>query len=173
MATFSKDKQELVSAEELRKHLNYDPITGRFTWATRRSMAVKIGQEAGYVMNKGYRMILFGARGYMAHRLAWLYHYGAWPTDQLDHINGDKDDNRIENLRVANDSQNQANVGLSRRNKSGVKGVSWNARRKKWTAEIRVNTKGKHLGYFDRIEDAACAYAAAAERFRGEFARTR
>ena len=96
---------------------------------------------------------------------------GAWPKDQIDHVNGDRSDNRFCNLREATNSQNQANRRCEATSTSGVKGVSWDRRCRRWQAQISINGKPKHLGGFTSKEEAARAYAAAAIALRGEFAR--
>ena len=93
----------------------------------------------------------------MAHRLAWFYVYGAWPNGDLDHINGDKLDNRIANLREATRKQNMQNVRQHKHNTSGVKGVAWHSQRNKWRAYIFVDYRQIHLGLFDTKEAAAAA----------------
>jgi hypothetical protein len=99
-----------------------------------------------------------------------MWHHGRWPTNHIDPINGIRDDNRIENLREATNAQNGANQGKPSTNTSGYKGVHWDKCNKKWVAQIRVNRKATHLGYFTNIEDAAATYQAAARQYFGEFA---
>lgn len=94
---------------------------------------------------------------YQNHRLAWALSTGTWPGDQIDHINGDPGDNRLENLRVVSNTENQKNRWRSKANTSGVNGVHWHTRDKVWTAHIRVSGKQKALGYFDTQESAAAA----------------
>lgn len=111
-----------LTAERLRELLSYDPETGIFRRvATRRQ--VKSGDIAGSDDGKGYWRIRVNGEKHRAHRLAWLYVNGAWPIDQLDHINGDKLDNRICNLREATNSENQQNRSLPKSNTSGRLGV--------------------------------------------------
>lgn len=107
----------------------------------------------------------------MAHDLVWLYVHGRWPEDQIDHINMIPDDNRLKNLREATNAQNGANRRKHRDNTSGFKGVTWSAERKKWVASIGVNNKSIALGRYAKIEDAVAAYAEAARRYHGDFAR--
>ena len=135
----------LISADELRRIFDYDPETGHFTWVVKTHPKVTIGKIAGRRDRKGYIEIKVHNRFYRAHRLAWLYVYGEWPRDQIDHINGVRDDNRISNLREATSAQNCSNKGMSKNNTSGFKGVSWYKPTSKWGARIR----DKHLGYFD------------------------
>src|SRR5690606_167269 len=107
---------------------------------------------------------------HQAHRLAFLYMTGEMPEKVVDHINGDRSDNRWENLRCANQSQNMANVGIRSANTSGTPGVVWDKERQKWRAQLRVNGKKKNLGRFDSIEDAKATVNAAARQQWGEFA---
>ncbi len=106
-----------------------------------------------------------------AHRLAWLYMTGAWPTGQIDHINGDPRDNRWLNLRQVNQSQNNANSKLSSRNTTGHKGVTFHKKAKKWMAQISYRGKPMYLGLYDTMEEAAEARRAKATHLFGEFAR--
>lgn len=160
-----------LTAECLRAALNYDPDTGEFRWRAPRK-SIRVGDLAGKIVSgTGYRSIKIDGRQYLAHRLAWLYINGVWPSEFIDHINGSKDDNRWANLREATRTQNAANQGVSRANRSGYKGVHWHINMSKWVAAIKVHGRRKHLGYFDKIEDAAHAYAVAAPKFHGKFAR--
>jgi hypothetical protein len=107
---------------------------------------------------------------YHEHRLAWFYMKGVWPKGDIDHIKGDKSDNRITNLREATTSQNKANERIRVNNTSGYKGVTWHRKRRKWEAHIGVNGKGLTLGYFDSPERAFIAYMKAAWDHFGDFA---
>jgi hypothetical protein len=164
-------KEEFLTAEALRELLAYDPETGEFVWLKSPRNSVPKGAVAGSLNGRGYTCITALGKVYRAHRLAWLHVYGSWPADDIDHINGEPTDNRIANLREATRSQNQANSRIRKDNSSGSKGVIWERRRQKWEAQIRVNGKRRHLGYFTCKEEAARAYAAAAKQAFGEFAR--
>lgn len=146
--------------KELRAKYIYDPATGRFDWR----------DEAGFVAGNGYRYLKVGAKKKLAHRMAWLYHFGAEPDGLVDHINGNRLDNRIENLRIATFSQNAANAKLHVHNTSGLKGASWMPKRGKWQATITVQNKQLNLGYYKTKEEAHDAYMRAAEKHQGEFA---
>jgi hypothetical protein len=157
-----------LSQERLRALLHYDPETGRFTWIAPSGRRVKAGSIAG-CKTCGYIAIRIDGRRYMAHRLAWLYQTGQWPTCVVDHKNGERHDNRWSNLREATPSQNRANMRKLDRNTSGHKGVT--RHRAKWAAQIHVGGKHFHLGVYVSAAEAAEAYNAAAKQFFGEFAR--
>lgn len=172
----------LLTAEYVRERLAYDPETGGFTWrqpVLLRTGGVRVpaGSRAGTYEKKGYRSIQFWIDGRRVaikeHRLAWLYVHGEWPVDQLDHINGDRADNRIANLRPATNSQNMANRKLNDNSKSGVKGVCFHRGTQRWRARLQYNGKRIHLGDFKEKEAAQIAYEAAAKRHFGEYARTK
>ncbi len=129
-----------LTAEELRELLNYDQETGIFTRKVSTSNRVKVGAVAGCSGGDGYLLIMVQSRLYQAHRLAWLHTHGVWPKGQIDHINRDRSDNRIANLRDVTQKQNLQNRSKSSTNTSGHPGVSWNKRISKWQASIKHNT---------------------------------
>ena len=166
---------ELPPIEFIRQCLSYDIETGKMYWHTRPVSMFKddsrwtaaqaaarwntryAGAEAftaydGY----GYKVGALGGRTYRAHRIAWVVCHGAWP-DHVDHINGDRADNRIENLRSVTQADNVRNASISIRNTSGRTGVSWYARLGMWRAYIATGDGVKHLGYFHTLDDAALA----------------
>lgn len=160
----------------LKECLDYDPETGVFTWREREDRSSQwngrfAGKVAGYCGAKGYWKIRINDRARNAHRLVWLYMTGQFPHDQVDHINMDRADNRWCNLREATNAENNRNRRISPTNRSGRKGVDWHRSSGKFRAQIKVDGKKIHIGIFDKIDDAASAYAAAAERYHGEFAR--
>lgn len=148
------------TADDLRKLLDYDPHTGVITRKTRWGSKGP-GSVPGGISPQGYRQIGVYGRTYPAHRLAWLLTYGVWPADDIDHINRNRDDNRITNLRLATRSENLHNTGAQPNNTSGHKGVNWHKRACKWEARICVHRKQKHLGFYANIEDAINARRAA------------
>lgn len=160
-----------ITADDLREILDYDPLSGGFTWRVSVGGVMR-GSRAGCHDGQGYIHIAIRRRKYKAHRLAWLHVHGGWPPYQIDHINGHRDDNRLSNLRLATGSQNNWNAKRRRDNTSGVKGVSWDARSGNWQAQIMINGKGKHLGFFSTKEQAASARLFAERKFHGEYART-
>ena len=149
-----------LTHEQLLEALNYSPDTGEFRWRKARS-GVNVGAIAGSSHRAGYRRIMLDRRGYSSHRLAWLYIYGTWPSDEIDHINGLRNDNRIVNLRDVSRSGNSQNQRRAHvRNKStGVLGVFID--RGKCRAKIMYNGKVHHLGNFKSVSEASAAYLAA------------
>lgn len=160
----------MIDGERLRQLLHYEPDTGVFTWRERTSNRIRIGDAAGCVRHGGYTQIRVEGKFYRAHRLAWLYVYGKWPTMMLDHIDNDPTNNRISNLRQATQSQNMANMAKRADNSSGYKGVFWKKQCSTWYAQIRVENKSITIGYCSTAEDAARAYNRAAVHHFGDFA---
>jgi hypothetical protein len=117
--------------------------------------------------------LCFKSKEVLAHRLAWYFVFGEFPEQHIDHINGDKTDNRIQNLRLANPAQNSWNMRKSVRNTSGFKGVSWDEKNRLWCAQIQTHGKNKKLGRFSTKELAHAAYIDAAKKLHGDFARCR
>ena len=151
----------MTEHEQLRKVLEYDPETGTFTWlpVSGRGMHFRKG-EAGWVHKKGYRYIRFMGRTFFAHRLAYFYMTGVWPTDQIDHINGIRDDNRWVNLREATNGQNMENIaGPHGDTQTGLLGVTF--RRGRYEVRIQKDKRRHHVGTFKTPEAADEAYRAA------------
>lgn len=171
-----------VNAEVVKDLLDYNPQTGVFTWKVRDRKYCKddrswkswnsknSGKTAGTPDAEGYRQIKIFDKFYKAHRLAWLYIYGEWPSDQIDHIDHIRDDNRIENLRDVTESQNHWNASIQTGRTSQYKGVSWHRQHNKWRVQIKSNGKPKHLGYFTIEIEAARAYDRAAVEHFGIYA---
>lgn len=171
-----KLKESALSHEYLTKVLNYEPETGIFTWKIRASHAVKPGMTAGTLNKNGYIFIKVGTYIYRAHRLAWFYVYGEWPSIdnyQIDHIDGNRANNAIKNLRLINNSKNARNHGLYKSNTSGVTGVFFDNTIKKWKAVIHCNIYNKDnkryrlklLGNFTNFKDAVKARKKAEEKY--------
>jgi HNH endonuclease/AP2 domain len=158
----------VLTLEKLRRLVSYDPDTGMF----RRNIdgnTYRIGDVAGYINKFGYRCMDVDGRPYRAHRLAWFYMTGVMPSEYVDHINGQKADNRFCNLRLATNSQNQANRPAPKNNTSGIKGVRFEPARNKWRAVLWVQGKVIVLGRFDTKDAAAAAYETAARNAFGEY----
>ena len=152
-----------LTAARVRELLSYEPETGVFRWVAHRCNLVE-QQVAGHVTKYGYRLIGVDLKTNMAHRLAWLYVSGSWPDDEVDHINGDRDDNRIANLREASRSENQQNLARRANNTSGFPGVCWSNQASKWQAGIKVHGRLIGLGQFASAAAAGAAYLAAKAR---------
>ena len=146
----------MLTQEEVKNLLSYDENTGVFTWRKQKG-PVRAGSVAGYVNKKGYMVVGIDGKSHRAHRLAWLYCYGELPSDDIDHINHDKLDNRISNLRVVTNSENHRNVKISSLNTSGYTGVSFCKNKGKWTVRISDGVKYLNLGYFTDKSDAVKA----------------
>jgi len=161
----------LPPLEELKEFLDYNPDTGIFTWIKKPCRKINVGQQAGTINNNGYIQITFRGFLYLAHRLAYYMYHGVDPLENLvDHEYGDRTNNKIKHLRLANNSQNSANhIKLRSDNTSGVIGVCWCKTRKKWVAFIKVNYKRKQLGYFINKEDAIKARREAEIKYFGDF----
>lgn len=143
----------MLTQEQVRSQLSYNPVTGEFT-------RIKTGKPAGGAHWTGYRYIgVLGAR-HLAHKLAWLYvhgHYPQYPQEQIDHINRDRSDNRIENLRLVKQGENDKNRSRYKNAKGPLTGVNWDSERKKWRADICSGDKRYNLGRYDSLFEAAAA----------------
>jgi hypothetical protein len=149
-----------LTQERLKSLLNYNPETGEFTrLVSRRSY--QAGEIAGCLKRdrseKVYIIIKIDGKNYRAHRLVWLYSYGKWPKNDIDHIDQDSTNNRLINLRDVSHAENGKNRKMSKRNNSGVTGVCFHNKAQKWMARIKVNGKGIYLGYFELKDDAITA----------------
>jgi hypothetical protein len=167
-----------LDAAELRRLLSYDPETGVFTWrvdvkAGKGMVCVKAGSVAGCFEPRGYHRISVKRTLHQGHRLAWIYMTGEWPKNLIDHINGNKSDNRFSNLREATNAENLSNRLADKTNSTGFKGVYPNKHRPGYSATITTNGKKHYLGYFQTPEEAHAAYCRAAIQLHGQFARTK
>ena len=146
-----------ISQTELKRFLSYDPKTGMFT---RRigSGTARIGDEAGCIRSDGYRIISVGGISYLAHRLAWLHVYGSMPKNDTDHIDRNRGNNAIDNLRDISHSANLHNSKRYKNNKSGLRGACWIEGRKMWLSSITSSGRNVFIGYFGSKREAAEAY---------------
>lgn len=163
----------MITQARLKELLYYDYETGIFIWLVSKAIRIKIGSIAGALRKDGYLNIEIDYKGYLAHRLAWLYMTGEWPENQIDHINMIKSDNRFCNLREATRNENRHNQTKFSNNTSGIKGVDWHKPNHKWRARIRLNNKLIYLGSYNDIKDAAAAYEIASKQYHGKFSRTK
>jgi hypothetical protein len=154
----------MITASEVKERIDYDAETGRLIWIKSPSARAPVGSEAGTPSGCGYRQVKFNGIAYKAHRLIWLMQTGEWPEHEIDHINGDRADNRWSNLRAATTAQNKQNLAKRTDNSTGATGVHWDKRINRWFGQIHANGKQHYLGSFDSKEEAAAAYAAAKAR---------
>lgn len=154
--------RELVLTQaRLMEVLHYCAETGLFTWITSHKRGVSPGKRAGSVTNHGYVSIRVDDKPYLAHRLAWLYVYGELPVKQIDHINGIRTDNRIQNLRECFGFENQQNMKRRIDNSSGLTNVSFHRQTGKWRSYITSHGRSKFLGLYQTKELAYEAYLSA------------
>ena len=151
-------KKSDITAEYVQSNMVYNHNNGTF---------YKNNKKLGSEDEKGYIRIGINWRHYRAHRLAWLYVYGEWPNGQIDHINGDRSDNRIENLRIATNGQNQHNKRIFNK----IKGISVHKKSGKWHSRIMLDKKHISLGLYDCPAAASFAYQIASDKYHGEFGR--
>ena len=159
----------MLTQEKLKSVLEYDPLFGDWKWLQTLANRATKGSSAGYINNVGYRMITIQGKVYQSSRLAFLYQNGKMPDSWIDHIDGNRSNDRWDNLREATPSQNQFNRSIQKNNTSGAKGVSWDDRKKKWKSRIWTGRKCIHLGYFGDKEDAVAARVKAEVIYHGEY----
>lgn len=140
--------------------LKYDADTGKLTWLVNRGPA-RIGREAGSKHNMGYKAVRVAGKAYLCHRVAWLLSHGQWPAYHIDHKDGDKQNNSLDNLRECSPAENQQNAGFKSHNTSGFTGVWFCKATGKWHAYISNQKKRRHLGVFTSPESAHGAYLVA------------
>lgn len=156
------DKNSILSASELRALLSYDAETGLFVRLVTTSQNARRGTEAGYISPIGYRVISIKGRQFYGHRLAWLYTHGEFPRGQIDHIDGNRANNAIANLRDVVEGINRQNLREPpRHNRLGILGVSRSTTGKRYHSRIQIDGVKVHLGTFDTSEEARAAYVAA------------
>jgi hypothetical protein len=151
-------KHSVLTAARLREVLDYNPEIGQFRWVRGKGRRDRVGYTNRYVL------IGVDHQGYLAHRLAWLWMTGHWPTDEIDHINRNPLDNRWENLRCVTRKQNSRNHGLYKHNTSGVNGIFWSTSRRRWKVEIC----GEFFGWFVTKSEAAQIARKIQARFQAE-----
>lgn len=169
---------EDISPQLVKSLVAYDPTTGRFVWEQRpvalfptagacRSWNSRYAGRAAFttLTANGYLVGAIFDRKYRAHRVAWVCAYGAWPDEHIDHINHDRTDNRLANLRAVSQQENNRNVSKGLSNTSGVVGVSLHKASGLWHARIYDSRRCISLGYYSDLSNAAAARAAAEERY--------
>jgi hypothetical protein len=164
-----KKKVKDITVERLHEVLIRDDATGHlYIKSTAPNNRKAAGDRVGWINVEGYSTVKVDGVHLLAHRVVWAMHYGEWPVGSLDHVNGIKSDNRIENLRIATHSQNRANTLASRTSSHGTKGITL-LPTGKWQAQIQHNGKFRYLGCFADKQEAAQVYADAARAAFGAF----
>jgi hypothetical protein len=138
---------------EFLRILRYEPATGRLLWKSGMGNMAKANREAGSVHQQGHRRVMFRGKSYYTHRIIFLLHQGHLP-EQIDHIDHDPTNNRLENLRAATNKENGRNRSAGKNNTSGMVGVGWNKKDRRWIARIKINGQLKYLGSYSEKSDA-------------------
>ena len=159
----------MLTHELLLELFLYDSNTGTLKWKKLNRKRKEEG--AGTLLPSGYLQVSINYKSYLLHRVIWMYVYGEWPSRCIDHINGNRSDNRLINLRLATHAENSHNMKTHKDNTSGYKGVYFQKRRGKWAARIQINGKRKELGRFNTPEEASDAYKTASIKYHGNFSR--
>ena len=151
----------MLTQARLKELIKYEPDTGNFIWIAPTRRRIVFGSIAGCLMNGGYWHIRIDAKKYLAHRLAWLYVHGEFPIEHLDHIDGNRINNRFSNIRACSRAENGQNRISNKNSTSKYLGVHWHRLSNRWQAQIRINKKPIYLGLFDSEQDAYAAYCKA------------
>lgn len=159
----------MITQTILKQLFNYDS-NGYLIWKVKPNGNIKIGNKVGSINSAGYYSTIIKYKNYLIHRLIFLYHHGYLP-DYVDHINGNPLDNRIENLRECTKSQNNCNSKKPKNNTSGVKGITWHKRHKKWYVRIFYEKQKYELGLFDDLDLAKKTLDEFRMKLHGNFAR--
>jgi hypothetical protein len=155
-----------LTQKVLQEYLVYNPCTGDFTWLKSPANIIKIGDKAGKIVKSRYCSIQLKGERYPAHRLAWLYMYGEWPKQHIDHIDGNPFNNKINNLRECTPQTNQRNAKLRADNKTGLPGVKLMDKTPiRWRSVVRVDGKDIHLGVYYSFFEACCARKSAENKY--------
>lgn len=170
-------RNDITQADVL-KQLRYEPETGLLyrrpiperNRIDRMRNSRFANKPATYLNSTGHVQLLINGHHYLAHRVIWLLVHGEWPEGDIDHINGDRADNRLSNLRIATPAQNSTNTRRYKNNTTGYRGVHWNKRQRRWTVRIGVGNDKVHVGCFGCPTIAAFAYDSAARKYHGGFA---
>jgi hypothetical protein len=160
-----------IDADFFRRHFDYDESSGIFRRRTFRGKQLSDTRNTGTFDARGYITLSIEGQNFLAHRVAWAIKNGdISSTIDIDHINGNKSDNRLKNLRIASRSENSCNKPISKQTSSGVKGVCWHKLAGKWYAQLKIKGAYVYRKSFDRLEDAERAIKEKRTEFHGEFA---
>lgn len=148
----------MITQQRLKELARYNPVTGELLWIKQMGSRGNVGAQIGTDNGNGYRRGYIDKRRYYIHHLVWVYVYGEWPLDEIDHKDGNGFNNRIDNLRLATHAENGQNQALRKTNTSGKHGVSWNKLHSQWESYIWIRGKKKYLGLFSDLKSAGEAY---------------
>lgn len=154
-----------ITFEEADRLLSYDPVTGFLTRKVDGNYNAKQGDKFGSLMSYGHLIGNLNGQKYLAHRIAFLLYHKRWPVDEIDHIDGNPANNKIENIREVDRKTNHKNMKRNAKNTSGLMGVDWSKAKKKWRARIKVEYIERHLGVFDDFFEACCARKSAENKY--------
>jgi hypothetical protein len=157
----------MLIPEDIGDFIAYDPDTGVLTWRVNMTSSARAGDVAGHLVTDGYLQFGFRRRWYLAHRVAWFLAKGEQPPARIDHKDLDQTNNRIDNLRPATPTQNNANWRSRTGKPKGVTVLPSG----RFMAQVKCKGKNHYLGCFDTVEEAAAAYAVKAQELFGEYAR--
>ncbi|WP_064558972.1 HNH endonuclease [Buttiauxella brennerae] len=160
------DRAWLPTRAEILSRYYYDNDLGQLGWINGK----KAGKKAGWMRQDGYIDVSICGEKFRAHRLIYFLHHNIWPIE-IDHINGVRDDNHIENLRETTSAKNQYNIKMPARNTSGVRGVCWHKASRKWYVQYGVGNKKAYLGTFQDLELAELVANEYREKYHGEYYR--
>lgn len=160
----------MLKFEHVNELLEYEPETGVLRWIKSPNKRVAIGSKAGSISSFGYIKLKIDKKEYFAHRIAWLLYYKEWPSGQIDHIDNNRKNNAISNLRDCTASQNQRNQKRRKSNSTGIKGVYWDANLNKWKVQVRGDGRIQYGGHYKSIQAAELAAIELRNRLHGEYA---
>jgi len=149
-------KTTMLTQARLKELFNYDAEISKLRYKKHTNNRIKVGDVVGCISD-GYRMVRINKVIYKHSRLVWMFHYGSFPINNIDHINGDRDDDSLSNLRDVTQEENRKNCAMTSQNTSGIQGVSLYKRTGRWRAFIGNNKKRIHLGYFKTQSEAVQA----------------
>lgn len=163
-------KEKNLSHKHVKECFHYEPSSGKLTWKISKARCVKIGQEAGWMRSDGYRQVEVDGTKFLVHRLIYFFIEGKFPPKEIDHIDGNKSNNRWNNIRACSRSENMSNAGPRRNNKLGIRGVYYDPKRRRYITRIRKGCTKKYIGSFKTKEEAARAYQEEQSKIFGEYA---
>lgn len=159
----------MITQNRLKELLHYDPVTGIWTWKVIRTGYAYIGSQAGNITKHGYRNIRVDGKLYRSSRLVYLYMKNEWPSEEIDHIDRNRSNDKWDNLRKADSCQNSYNRGVRTDNSTGHKGICRHKTTQKYQVNIGVNKKFLYLGSFDTLDEAIKVRKEAELKYHGEY----